>query len=98
MVRLRRVGREFAAAESLGRITRGLPAFTPLKSGERGTVVDAGDPSQALVQLRRTLRDFEALRRRGCIGRVAPSVTVVDAGDPPQMRAFVFCVRPRHCT
>ena len=58
MVRLRRVGREFAAAESLRRITRGLPAFTPLKSGERGTVVDAGDPSQALVQLRRTLRDF----------------------------------------
>lgn len=42
MVRLRRVGREFAAAESLRRITRGLPAFTPLKSGERGTVVDAG--------------------------------------------------------
>ena len=42
MVRLRRVERRFAAAESLRRITRGLPAFTPLKSGERGTVVDAG--------------------------------------------------------
>ena len=71
MVRLRRVERRFAAAESLRRITWGLPAFTPLKSGERGTVVDAGDPSQALVRLRRTLRDFGELWGRGCIGRVA---------------------------
>ena len=91
MVRLRRVGREFAAAESLRRITRGLPAFTSLKSGERGTVVDAGDPSQALVRLRRTLRDFGALRRRGCIGRVAPSVTVADAESVPGEGICLLC-------
>ena len=88
MVRLRRVERRFAAAESLRRITRGLPAFTPLKSGERGTVIDAGDPSQALVRLRRTLRDFGG----------AAGTWLHRPRGPSQPRAFVFCVRPRHRT
>ena len=42
MVRLRRVERRFAAAESLRRITRGLLASTPLKSGSREVLGDAG--------------------------------------------------------